>query len=269
MIRSVEWDIIVAVPMIYRGQSLGVVNAYYLPVPEPSEAEVAFLTAIAHQAAVAVENARLFHDAEEKAALEERQRLARDLHDSVSQALYGIGLGARTARALLDRAPQDADEPLDYVLSLAEAGLSEMRSLIFELRPESLERESLPAAIDRQVTAIRARHTLEVTADYRGCEGVSLPLPIKETLFRVAQEALHNATRHAHASLASVDLVCAAHTVRLTIRDNGVGFDVNRQYPGHFGLRGMRERVLRQGGKLTIESTPGSGTTVTATVTIP
>src|SRR2546428_371132 len=108
--------------------------------------------AIANQAAIAIENARLYEQAQELAALEERQRLARELHDSVSQALYGIALGAHTARTLLDRDPGLVAEPLEYVLSLAEAGLAEMRALIFELRPESLETEGLASALTKQIT---------------------------------------------------------------------------------------------------------------------
>src|SRR5581483_1884348 len=107
----------------------------------PRHAELAL--AVANQAAIAIENARLFERVQSAAATEERQKLARELHDSVSQALYGIALGARTARAQLDRDPAKAAEPLDYVLSLAQAGLAEMRALIFELRPESLATEGL------------------------------------------------------------------------------------------------------------------------------
>lgn len=265
LIRSVEWDTIAVVPLIYHGKALGVANAYFLPEPAPSDAEIAFLSAIANQAAVAVENARLFHDAQEKAALEERQRLARELHDSVSQALYGIGLGARTARTLLDRDPAQAEEPLDYVLSLAEAGLSEMRSLIFELRPESLERESLTAALDRQITAVQARHGLTITAGYDPC-AADVPFAIKEALYRIAQEALHNTVKHAHATHATVDYLCDGSNAYLTIHDNGVGLDASGSFPGHLGLRGMRERAQRLGGTLDVISDPTHGTTITATI---
>jgi PAS domain S-box-containing protein len=266
MIRNVEWDTIAVVPMVYHGKSLGIVNAYFTPVPEPSAAEIAFLSAIADQAAVAVENARLFHDAQETAALEERQRLARELHDSVSQALYGIGLGARTARTLLDRDPEQAEEPLDYVLTLAEAGLSEMRSLIFELRPESLERESLTDALERQITAIQARHGLQVSADYPPGMVCEPPYAVKEALYRIAQESLHNTVKHARATHASIALNCDHITARLTVRDNGIGFDTSASFPGHFGMRSMRERVERLGGTLSIESSSGHGTTVAASI---
>src|SRR6187401_3641794 len=127
---------------------------------------VELVMAIASQAAVAIENTRLLQRASSAAALEERQRLARELHDSVSQALYGIALGARTARRRVgDDGPANVTEPLDYVLSLAEAGLTEMRALIFELRPESIAEEGLCAAFTKVADALRARHHLAVEVE--------------------------------------------------------------------------------------------------------
>jgi signal transduction histidine kinase len=154
--------------------------------------------AIANQAAVAIENARLYEQAQALAVLEERQRLARELHDSVSQALYGISLGAHTARTLLERDPGKLAEPLGYVLSQAETALMEMRALIFELRPESLETEGLVAALSRQAVALHARHGIEVSAELG--DEPDLPLKVKQELYRFAQEALHNTVKHARAN---------------------------------------------------------------------
>ena len=159
---------------------------------------------LASQAAVAVVNARLYAQAQRVAAMEERQRLARELHDSVSQAVYGIGLGARTALALFERSPEEAGKPLHYILSLAEAALSEMRALIFELRPDSLEKEGLVAALERQVEVLRNRHGLEVVAELCG-EPVA-PLGVKEALYRIAQEATHNTVKHARAARVTIRL---------------------------------------------------------------
>jgi signal transduction histidine kinase len=194
------WDTIYCVPLVYRGLALGTLNLYYPAGEEPTEDETVFLGAVADQTAVAVENARLFGAVQENTALQERQHLARELHDSVSQALYGIALGARTASALLDREdhPQRVAEWLDYVLSLAGAGLAEMRALIFELRPESLEAEGLVAALEKQAAALQARHEIPVQATL-GREP-DLPLEAKEALYRIVQEALHNTVKHAHAS---------------------------------------------------------------------
>ncbi|MCA9872075.1 MAG: HAMP domain-containing protein, partial [Anaerolineales bacterium] len=196
------------------------------------------------------------------AALEERQRLARELHDSVSQALYGIALGARTARTLLDRDPQKVAEPLDYVLSLAEAGLSEMRALIFELRPESLQNEGLVAALTKLADALQARHKLEVVTDF--CPEPDISLDAKEVLYRVAQEALHNTAKHASASRVDLELCCTAQQIQLTIHDNGKGFNPKGDFPGHLGLQSMRERVANLNGDLKITSKPDEGTTIAA-----
>jgi signal transduction histidine kinase len=215
---------------------------------------------MANQAAVALENARLFEEAQQAASLEERQRLARELHDSVSQALYGIALGARTAREQLGRDPEKAAEPVDYVLSLAEAGLAEMRALIFELRPESLASEGLVAALEKQVAATRARFGIEVDAALGQEPDVSIET--KEALYRIGQEALHNVAKHAGAQHASVALRHENGSITLEVRDDGAGFDPEADYAGHLGLRSMRERAAKAGGALEIESAPGSGTLV-------
>jgi PAS domain S-box-containing protein len=206
------------------------------------------------------------HDAHALAMLAgERQRLARELHDVVVQALYGIVLGARAARGLLDRAPGQAAEPLEYVLSLAEAGLAETRALIFDLRPESLETEGLVAAITKQAAPLSARHGLEVHTDL--CDEPALPLDIKEALYRIAQEALHNTVKHAQARRVDLRLTDRAGTIVLEVCDDGKGFHPAGSFPGHLGLRSMSERATQLGGTLQIESAPGRGTCVRAEIT--
>ncbi len=196
------------------------------------------------------------------AALEERQRLARELHDSVSQVLYGIALGAKTARTQLDRDPDKAAEPLDYVLSLAEAGLSEMRVLIFELRPESLQNEGLVAALTKQSDALRARYRLEVVIKFGG--EPEIPIEQKEALYRIGQEALRNIAKHAKATRVTLSLCQKDGLTILEVQDNGRGFDPLAGFPGHLGLHSMRERVDAFGGSLVVESQPGAGTIIRA-----
>jgi signal transduction histidine kinase len=261
-VREAAWDTAYIVPLISRGRSLGALNLLCLPGQEIGEEEQVFLKAVADQTAVAIENARLFSEARGKAALEERQRLARELHDSVSQALYGIALGARTARKLADQNPQLVADPLDYILSLADAGLAEMRALIFELRPESLESEGLSAALHKQASALRARHEIEVEVAL--CDEPEASLEVKEALYRIAQEALHNTVRHARANNVTIKMVCEGGRITLEVSDDGVGFDPGGEFPGHLGLRSMRERAQRLGGTLTLESSPGAGTAVRA-----
>jgi signal transduction histidine kinase len=259
-VREATWNTAYILPLISRGRSLGALNLLCLPGQGIGEEEQVFLKAVADQTAVAIENARLFSEARGKAALEERQRLARELHDSVSQALYGIALGAKTSLALVKRKPDQAADSLDYVLSLAEAGLAEMRALIFELRPESLETEGLVAALEKQASALRVRH--EIGIEVVLCDEPEATLEVKEALYRIAQESLHNTVKHARATRVRVQMACNPERITLEISDDGLGFDTGGEFPGHLGLRSMRERAQRLGGFLEVESEPGKGTTV-------
>jgi PAS domain S-box-containing protein len=266
-LRRVSWDITYNLPLVSRGRGLGVIFFCYLPEQEPGEDEKVFLGAVADQAAVAVENAHLFSEARGKAVLEERQRLARELHDSVSQALYGIALGAKSAREWLDEGdPDEVAEPLDYVLSLAEAGIAEMRALIFELRPESLESDGVVAALEKQAAALEARHKIEVETTL--CDEPEIPLEAKEALYRIAQEALHNVVKHARASSVQIMMECDSGEVTLEVSDDGTGFDAKADFPGHFGLRSMHERASRLGGTLKLETAPDKGTSVRARIPV-
>ena len=258
------WESMAVVPMIYRGTGIGLLLVVYLPGTEPDGDELSFLEAISDQAAVALENARLFEQAQAAAVTEERQRFSRDLHDSVSQALYAISLGAQTARELMDSDPASAVEPIDYVVSLADAALAEMRAMIFDLRPEALEQEGLVAALRRQAASVRARHQIEVEARLESEPAVSLA--VKEMMYRVAQEALQNVVKHARATHIVLALAEDADGVSLVIADDGRGFSVTDQFPGHLGLISMRERAETLGAALTIESTPGGGSMVTVKV---
>ncbi|QIN82082.1 PAS domain S-box protein [Rubrobacter tropicus] len=263
-VRDASWDVVYSLPLVSRGKPLGAMFFCFLPGGEPGEDERTFLRAVADQAAIAVENANLLVEARERAALEERQRLARELHDSVSQALYGIVLGTETARNMLEDGPSEAAEPLDYVLSLAEAGMAEMRALIFELRPESLEQEGLVAALAKQVSALEARHGISVEDDLG--EEPPAPLPVKEAVYRIAQEALHNTVRHARAKKVGIRVLRDHEHTIVEVEDDGLGFDAGSDFPGHLGLRSMRERAVRLGGTLEVLSAPGSGTTVRARI---
>lgn len=252
------------VPLIVRDRPIGLlaVDSSELNAYTSRHAELAL--AFAAQAAVAIENARLYGEAQGKAALEERQRLARELHDSVSQALFGIGLGARTARTLIDQDPARAVAPIDYVLSLAEAGLAEMRALIFELRPEALEQEGLVTALEKQVAALQSRYGIEVELRHDGA--LQAPPAVEEALYRIAQEALNNVVKHARATHVDLRLERDPTMITLCIADNGSGFDANGSYPGHLGLRTMCERAEKLGGSVDIQSTPGEGSTVLVSI---
>jgi PAS domain S-box-containing protein len=256
----------VGVPLMVQERLIGWLCLHHSEPKAYAQHHAGLAQTIANQAATAIENARLYGQARRLAALEERQRLARELHDSVSQVLYGVGLGARTARALLDRAAiapelkSSLAEPLVYVLSLAEAGLAEMRALIFELRPDSLEKEGLVTALTRQADAARVRHKLEVHTEF--CREPALPSEAREALYRIAQEALNNVAKHAQASRVEIRLEEYDGMIVLEVQDDGIGFDPQREYPGHMGLHSMRERAIQLGTALSIESAPGSGTLI-------
>jgi signal transduction histidine kinase len=223
-------------------------------------ADLSLFTSIAELTAVTIHNAREFMAAQDKAALEERRRLARELHDSVSQQLYGVTLGVQSARHFIETDPPYATESLDYALSLARACQEEMRALLFVLHPEALESVGLMVALTRHATAVGSRHDLSIEINF--CPEPALPLDAKEVLYRIAQEALYNIVKHAHARRVTLHLFEVGTDVALEIEDDGVGFNPAAAFPGHLGLHSMRERVHRVGGTIEIKSAPEWGTSV-------
>jgi signal transduction histidine kinase len=264
LLRDAAWSNIVSLPLMHHDAAIGALNAYYPAGQRPPEIDMSFLRAMADQATSAVDYGRLLRASREKVALEERQRLARDLHDSVSQAVYGIALGARSAKELLSTDPAQVHEPLEYVLRLSEAALAEMRALIFELRPEALEREGLTGALKHHTAVLRTRHGIAVEESF--ADEPSMSWETKQAPYRIAQEALHNTGRHARATQVRIVLTQEDTRIRLEVWDNGVGFDTDGDNPGHFGLKTMRERATELGGNLEIESRPQAGTRVRAII---
>lgn len=253
------------IPLHYQQETIGqLLLAARSPGESFSSADRRLLDDLARQAGIAAHAVRLSNDLQrsrERVVLareEERRRLARELHDSVSQALYGISLGIHTARTALQRDPERVAEPLNYSLSLTEAALAEMRALIFELRPESLETEGLVSALTKQAAALHARYEIVVSTDL--CDEPDLPLQMKEDLYRIAQEAMHNTIKHAHANHVILHLEQTSEEVILDVQDDGAGFDTTASFPGHLGLHSMHERVTHLGGTFQIESEPGAGT---------
>jgi len=217
---------------------------------------------VANQAAMAIENARLYEQAQQLAVVKERNRLARDLHDSVTQALYGVTLYAEAAaRQLSSGKVNMAADHLCEIRRTAQESLGEMRLLIFELRSPMLKREGLAAALQARLEAVEGRVGLETEFKTNGESQLSAK--VEEGLYRVAQEALNNTLKHAHANRVTVCLHQDKKTVILEVADDGIGFDpIAARKQGGFGLRGMKERATRLGGKLTIQSRLGKGTKV-------
>ena len=202
--------------------------------------------------------------AAELAASQERAHLARELHDSVTQALFSMGLTLRTLELLLETDPDLARGKLAELRELQKDALAEMRTLIFELRPSSLESDGLVQALRTHATAVQRRTGLIIVVDAEPID--RLPLPVEEALYRIGQEALHNVVKHANAANATIRIVREADRVRLSVTDDGGGFEPESVPRGHLGLIGMRQRVELVGGELRVESRPGQGTTIEATV---
>lgn len=199
---------------------------------------------------------------EQLAAAEERSRLARDLHDSVSQTIFSLTLTAQAARILLDRDPGRVAGQLDHLQSLAKSALGEMRSLIQQLRPDPLMLDGLAACLRQHVRERKEQDGLEVDLTIQGER--RLPAAVEEGLFRVVQEALNNVVKHAGVNAASVTLRLDQNPIELCIEDRGKGFNPQGKSPdtGHLGVAGMVERVRSLGARLEIDSAPGSGTRV-------
>ncbi len=205
---------------------------------------------------------------EELAAAQERNRLARELHDSVTQTIFSLTLTAQAARILLDRDPTRVAGQLDHLQGLAQSALAEMRSLIQQLRPHSLAEEGLAAALRRHAGERQQKDGLQVDLRISGEE--RLPTDVEEALFRIVQEALNNVVKHAKTDHVAVTLCLQDNPITATIEDQGAGFDpallrqqdAQRANLTHIGLSSMAERVEALGGKLSIDSKPGAGTRV-------
>lgn len=209
----------------------------------------------------------LRRQAAELAASSERAHLARELHDSVTQALFAMTLVTRSIEVLLPKDREAAFQKFEELRQLQREALTEMRSLLFELRPASLERDGLVQALRTHVAALESRVGLSILLEADLPD--RLPLDLEEALYRIAQEALHNVVKHANASQARVRLERRGDQARLVVEDDGQGFDEDGVSEAQLGLAGMRARSSRLGGTVEIRSTPGVGTTVEAIIPIP
>jgi len=252
-----------AAPLEVGGRLVGVFTTVTIdPDRQFGPADLHLLNLFAQQAAIAIENARLYEQARQLAVVEERQRLARELHDSVTQALYGVRLYSEAAAGQLSLGHADrAAEHLRELQDTAQEALAEMRLLIYELRPSVLEEEGLVAALQARLLAVEGRAGLKTEFKVEG-DG-QLPPQIEEGLYRIGQEALNNALKHAHARNITVCLRQDERTITLEIADDGIGFDpTTARERGGLGLSAMEERAAGLGGRLIVQSGPREGTRV-------
>ncbi|MEW2625806.1 GAF domain-containing sensor histidine kinase [Streptomyces sp. NPDC048106] len=220
------------------------------------------LALLAQHAAIALTNARLYERSRELTIAEERSRLAHELHDAVSQKLFSLRLTAQAATALVDRDPARAKTELHQVAALAAEAADELRAAVVELRPAALDEDGLIATLRTQIQVLDRAHTARVT--FTGTGYRALPAAQEEAVLRVAQEALHNALRHAHAERVDVSVARRGPGAVLRVGDDGDGFDpaAVRRAGRHLGLVSMRDRASGVGGTLTVESAPGKGTVI-------
>ena len=260
---------LLALPLHVNGGIIGVLDVVNKAGGFNDE-DVRIMSVFANQAAMAIEHARLQQQAEQLAVLEERQRLARELHDSVTQSLYSVTLYANAAALAL--AADKGEVASSYLAELQETaleGMRDMRLLIFQLHPPVLEAEGLVAALQARMAAVEERAGLQT--QFRVVGERRLPIAIEEDLYWIAQEALNNVRKHAAARHVTVHLRFTAVSVRLEVLDDGVGFDreaVRTEGRGTGGLRSIAERTARLGAQLTHESAPGKGTRLIVEVTL-
>jgi len=206
----------------------------------------------------------LRRQAGELASSQERAHLARELHASVTQALFSMTLITRSTELLVDRDPVAAREKLASLRDFQREALAEMRALIFELRPGNLEADGLLPALRTHAGALQGRIGLPIVVTSDLAE--RLPLALEEVIYRIAQEALHNVVKHAAARQVELSLTRRGGLVVLRIRDDGKGFDATAVPDGHLGLAGMRARAEKIGAGFSVDARPGAGTTIEVTV---
>jgi signal transduction histidine kinase len=251
----------IGVPLLFRDEVIGALALDKKETGFYDEEDGRTVLAFANQAAIAIENARLYDRSREQDILQERNRLARELHDSLSQALFSMVLNAEAANLFFDSDPQRAREQISVLYETANSALKEMRTLIFELRPANLEQEGLAMVLSKHAKFVGDRNGLNIKVDVKGQK--RLALQVEKTLFRVAQEALNNVVKHARATEATILLSTQEETATMKIRDNGVGLPPGVPKPNTLGLTSMRERVELLGGTFEIGPNPsGQGTQV-------
>lgn len=259
---------LLTVPLVIKEEFYGSLGFYYADSRQFSDEDIRLGMSFGNHAALAIENARLRVQAEQAAILQERSRLARDLHDSVTQLLYSLTLLVEAGRRLARSGDwARVDEALARLSQISQQAFKEMRLLVYELRPLALRRSGLVRALQQRLDTVERRAGIEGTLNVEG--RIELPARLEEELYHIAQEALNNALKHAAASTITVYILADERRIALEIHDDGKGLDLSAASgEGGIGLSSMRERAERLGGALTITSVPGQGTTVNVTVSL-
>ncbi len=256
-----------SIPLYAHGRRLGVMNLASPDWRELSPDDLRLLHTIGDLLSIAIERARLYARSAQMGAVEERNRLAREIHDTLAQGLAAVALRLESADALLEAEadPARVREAVEAALALTRASLEEARRSVLDLRAAPLEGRTLAQALDALAAEWSARGDLRI--NFKATGGAPpLPVRVEVGLYRIAQEALANVAQHAGATRAAITLETTPSEVRCVIFDDGRGFDVDALPEGHFGLLGMRERARLLGGRLRIESSPGRGARLEVTI---
>ncbi len=253
-------------PIVSEGQVIGFLNLESL-VPNFFEPEHGRLVrAFADHAATAIRNAQLFEQAQRIAVIEERQRLARELHDAVSQTLFSANMIADSLPLLAEKQPEALPGQIKVLRQQTQLAMAELRAMLYELRPQSLADTDIKTLLEQLVQAFSNRSTMEIDLTISGDELGEIDLVVKVALYRISQEALNNAIQHANATRADISLSLEENRLCLCVIDNGNGFNIDEQKAGHMGLRIMRERAESIQAKLDISSS-NTGTVIIVTYT--
>jgi nitrate/nitrite-specific signal transduction histidine kinase len=259
-LAQLGFQMLMYVPLSTKGRELGF---FLLGKPELSQSspeELALLDSIGKHVGVAMENAHLYEQAEQTAIAGERNRLARELHDAVTQTLFSASLIADVLPTIWKRNPEEGMLNLEELRQLTRGALAEMRTMLLEMRPETLARADLKTLLTQLADAFVGRVRVPLDLHIHGdCE---LTHEVKLVFYRVAQEALNNIAKHSGARQVEMRLECLPGQMRLLIKDDGLGFDLNSIPPDHLGITIMRERAASIGAGYKIESQIGRGTTV-------
>lgn len=260
---TARYKAVLAVPVRTGTRVYGAITLYYPQRQQFTDEVIGLAVAFAGQAALVIENARLHERVRETAAVEERNRLARDLHDAVTQTLFSASVIADVLPDLWQVDPDDAQRQLARLTQLTRGALAEMRTLLIELRPARLVEADMTTLLQQLIDAAQGRSKVEIALNVQGlCE---LPPDTKIAFYRIAQEALNNIIKHAHAEHAFISLRCLGDRVTLQVLDDGRGFDLTTIKAGHFGVQFMGERAAAIGAVLVVDTSPGEGTDIQVT----
>jgi two-component system nitrate/nitrite sensor histidine kinase NarX len=249
------------VPLAVKNRVMGGIGVAHVKRNHFTSHHADLALSVANQAAITLINTELYGQAKALAVLEERQRLARNLHDAINQSLFSAGLIAEVLPRLWDRDQDEARRSLEDLRKLTRGAMAEMRALLAELRPSTITDAELGDLLRLLGNAFTGRTNIPAAVTVVG-QGI-LPAEVQVAIYRVCQEALNNVAKHAAASLVQINLEHKDTSIELSIRDDGQGFDPERTASGHYGLSMMHERAEGVGAQLSIQSQPGHGTELT------